>query len=179
MPPPARAASPSRPPASVVPPPLQPPAPRSALTPGTVAIFTLILVAEAAFLVFVLRRIESPYGAIDARDVSRTEYIDLEAAEVPVRPAPRGLDVRLKIRVEASLLLEGSGAERTRQRDLVRATAPKLREEIARVIGELTADEAVDPGNRDLIKERLKQAMNRNVFQEDVAREVVLRYYGP
>jgi len=149
------------------------------LTSGNVALFAVILVIEAVLLTLLLRRIDGPETVVQNRDLSRLEYIDLESVIVPVRHGKPGSEINLTVRVDASILVTGSTSDRARARDQVRALAPKIADEIARTVGEQTADQAVDPGNRERIKDRLRAALNQSVFRENMVQEVVFRYYGP
>jgi hypothetical protein len=172
---PVRTASPL---AGATPP--NPPAPRPpALSPQNIALFAVFLVLEALLIVALLRRVEGPPAATTSADFSRQEYIDLDTASVPVHSSKPGLDVHITMRVEASILVTGDGAERAKARDSVRANGPKIADEIARTVGAQSAEQAVDPGNRERLKDRLRAALNQSVFHEETAKEVVFRYYGP
>ncbi|MBI2919472.1 MAG: flagellar basal body-associated FliL family protein [Planctomycetes bacterium] len=175
---PPKLTGPARSTPTAAPPPPPEPLP-GVLTPQNVALFAVLLVAEAVLLVLMLRRVEGPDPAIQARDISNIEYIDLDPVVVPVHPSRSGIDINLALRVEASLLVSGTGGERARARELVRSLTPKIHDEIARTVGAQTAEQAVDPGNRERIKDRLRAALNQSVFREDIVEEVVFRYYGP
>lgn len=175
---PPKLTAPARTPAPAAPPAPPEPLP-GVLTAQNVALFAVLLAAEAILLVLILRRVEGPDPAVQARDISHIEYIDLESVVVPVHPSKSGLDINLALRVEASILVTGTGGERARARDLVRTLSPKIRDEIARTVGAQTAEQAVDPGNRERIKDRLRAALNQAVFREETVKEVVFRYYGP
>ncbi len=159
-------------------PPSPPPVRGAALSPQNIAIFAVFLVLEAVLIVALLRRVEGPAPVV-AADFSNQEYIDLDTTTVPVHSSRPGLDVRINIRVEASILVAGSGTERAKARDMVRSMAPRISDEIARIVGVQSAEQAVDPGNRERLKDKLRSALNQSVFREDIAREVVFRYYGP
>ncbi|KAF0244340.1 MAG: hypothetical protein FD180_2597 [Planctomycetota bacterium] len=159
--------------------PPSPPARSAALSPQNITLFAVFLVLEALLIVALLRRVEGPPVAASSADFSRQEYIDLESTSVPVHSSKSGLDVHITIRVEASILVTGDGGERAKARDAVRANAPKIADEIARTVGAQSAEQAVDPGNRERLKDRLRAALNQSVFREEIAKEVVFRYYGP
>lgn len=155
------------------------PSPRiPALSPQVLAAFAVFLVLEALLIVALVRRVEGP-APVAAADFSQQEYVDLQSATVPVHSSKAGLDVHINIRVEASILVTGSGGDRAKARDAVRLNGPKIADEIARTVGTMTAEQAVDPGNRERLKDRLRIALNQAVFREELAREVVFRYYGP
>lgn len=157
-----------------------PPPPRAtALSPQNITIFAVFLVLEALLIVALLRRVEGPPAAASTADFSRQEYIDLATASVPVHSSKSGLNVHITMRVEASILVTGDGAERAKARDAVRAQEKKIADEIARTIGAQSAEQAVDPGNRERLKDRLRAALNQSVFREEIVKEVVFRYYGP
>ncbi|NUN48109.1 MAG: flagellar basal body-associated FliL family protein [Candidatus Brocadiae bacterium] len=160
-------------------PPSPPAASPGVLTAGNIAVFALLLAAEAAVLTVMLRRVRAPEETVSGGSLSRSEYHDLPAVTVAVRPARPDIQVSLTLRVEASLLLEGDPADRARARDLVRNEDAKVRDEIGRVVGSLNADQALDPGNRARLKDRLRSALNQSVFRQEIVREVVFRYYGP
>jgi flagellar basal body-associated protein FliL len=170
---PARTGNPA--PAYVPGPPAAPP---PGLTPGTVTLFGIFLLAEALLVVALLHRVEGPTAAAPPADFSRQEYIDLAPVTVPVVSSRPG-GVHLALRVEGSILATGDGAERARARDAVRDKSQAIADAIGKVVGEQTAEQAVDPGNRERVKDRIKAALNQGVFREEIAKEVVFRYYGP
>jgi flagellar basal body-associated protein FliL len=153
--------------------------PRAGLTPQVVAMFALILVAEAVLLTLMLRRVEGAREIVQGRDLARMEYVDLETVNVPVKSARAATDVVFPIRVEASVLVVGDGPERTRAKEEIGLSRQKIADEVARTVGALSAEQAVDPGNRERLKDRLRSALNQSVFKREVVQEVVFRYYGP